>query len=306
MTGAVAAALAALGLTLAACGGGDGGRRAIEVPPRTATAADPLLALAPLGADAILEIDLARLRGNPVIGPLAEQVLPRGAGLAGTAALIGAADAMLIASYGLGEGRPRTLVLARGGRVGEVGGGAVAIGRGAVALGEPDLIDRASAVAGGAEPPLASDRSLLALRAQAMPAGADGAALRMTARLGFEARLALARELEIDAVPLTISAWADVVDDLAVIALLGGEKPADTKALRDGAAELVGRLARGAPLYGRLLSRELGRTRVEAKATTVQMVLVIGPRRLSALVGRALRALGPRAPTAAAPAGEGT
>jgi hypothetical protein len=160
-----------------------------------------------------------------------------------------------------------------------------------VALGEPALVARAHAVAGGAEPAVATDRALMSLRAQAMPSGATAAALRLTARLGFEARLALARRLEIDNVPVTISAWADVIDDLVVIALLGGERPADTRELERGAAALVRRLGEGAPLYGRMLSRELARTRIASSQTTVRLVLEVGPRRLSRLVGRALDAL---------------
>src|SRR5690606_9082710 len=105
----------------------------------------------------------------------------------------------------------------------------------------------------GRAPALSSDRGLMALRAQAMPAGARSAAVRFTARLEFEARIALARRLDLEAVPITISAWGDVVDDLALIALLGAERPEDARALERGAAELVKKLAAGAPYYGRLL-----------------------------------------------------
>src|SRR6185436_16906421 len=58
---------------------------------------------------------------------------------------------------------------------------------------------------------------LLELRRHAMPEKAPGASLRVTARLPFDARVALAHETGLDAAPAQLSAWADVVDDLALI-----------------------------------------------------------------------------------------
>lgn len=279
MRAALVALLAALG-----CGGGDGAP--IEVPVRRPTAGEPLLALAPAGADAVLEIDLARVRANPTVGRLARAIAPTSDG-----AELGRLDAVLVASYGLGDGAPRMLVLGRGGEVDRLTG-AAPIAPDAVALGDAGLIRRAHAVAGGHEPALATDRALLRLRAEAMPAAAEAAAFRLTARLSFEARVALARRLSLDTAPRTISLWADVIDDLALIARVDGDPGEGARLEKQGRA-LVARLAEGAPIYGRALARELGRIRVDGRGGGVRFTLVIGPRRLAALVAGALRLLEP-------------
>jgi hypothetical protein len=271
-----------------------GGEAAFVVPTGRAPAGDALLGLAPAGADAVLEVDLARVRRNPAVGQLARAVSPPSAEPGGAAA-IAAVDALLVLSYGLGEGAPRMLILGRGGDALRLAG-AAPLGGGAVALGDAALVRRD-------EPALAADRELQALRAWSMPAAAEAAAVRLTARLSFEARLGLARRLSLDAVPRTISLWADVVDDLALIALLGADRPRDTSDLERGSQKLVARLAQSAPLFGRPLARELGKTRVEARGALVRFTLVIGPRRLAQLVSGALRSLDAATPI---PAPEGT
>src|SRR5688572_8932413 len=79
---ATVAAVLAAGLA-AGCGGrgragrGPGssgvppsGKADSEVPPRAATGGDGLLGLLPAGADVVVELDMARLRDNPVVGAL--------------------------------------------------------------------------------------------------------------------------------------------------------------------------------------------------------------------------------------------
>ena len=73
-------------VALLACGGG--ARRPVTaqpVPTRITTVGDRIMALLPEGAQLIIEIDLARLRKNPVVGKLVTDVLtgPALPGIAG-------------------------------------------------------------------------------------------------------------------------------------------------------------------------------------------------------------------------------
>jgi hypothetical protein len=275
------------------CGGGSAGDPMVKVPARATTAGGALLGAVPAGADALLELDLARLRANPAIGPLARALSPGAAAAADPTAgggLVGG-DVLVLASYGLGDGAPRTLIVARGAAIAAVPGAVALDAVDAIAVGDAELVRRAQAAAAGAEPAIARDATMMTLRAAAMPPGAAAAAVRLTARLDFDARVALADRLELDAAPATISLWGDVVDDLAVIALLDGDRPRDAKGLEQLAGQLVRRLAAGSPVYGRLLARELGRTAVAKRAAGVRLTLVIGPKRLGRLVSRAMAVL---------------
>jgi hypothetical protein len=288
----VLAAAAGQGAVLGCGDRPDPARPALAVPARRATAGDALLAFAPAGADAVLEVDLARLRSNGAVGELARAVLPvavagQGQGEGGAAPGVIGLDVLVAMSYGLGEGEPKILMLGRGPAAERLAGAELLPG-GVVALGDPALVRRAQATAHGHEPAVTSDRELQILRAWPMPSAAGAAAVRLTARLTFDGRVALARRLDLDVVPRTISIWADVVDDLAVVALLGAERSGDAARLERDSQKLVARLARAAPLFGRPLARELGRTRVVADGPVVRFTLVIGPRRLARLVAGAL------------------
>ena len=296
------AAGAALLLAAAACGGSGRGAEAthapapppVEVPVRSATAGDRLLALAPAGADALLEIDLARLRANEQVGALVRAVTGPGAELAGqggTADLVSGSDQLLFVSYAVGGAEPGQLVLAAGPQAARIAG-AEPLADGVVAIGPPALVARARRVAAGGEPPLSEERPLLRARAMAMPEAAEGASLRMAAHLGFDARVALSRELELDAVPVWMSVWLDVADDLAGVALLGGDDDATPERLASAADRLRKRIE-AAPSFRRAgLAALAGAVTIEARATDARIVLVVGPRRLAQLVERVMARLG--------------
>jgi hypothetical protein len=288
-----AAGPALCGLVLAACGGASGGASSaaaapVEVPERRPTAGERVLGLAPSGADALLEIDLARLRDNPVVGPLVRWVTGDGAGVGG---LLATSDLIVIASYQVGQADAAQLVLAVGPDAAGLPG-AETVAEGVVALGPPELVARAREVASGREPALAGDRRLLRARALAMPKQAEGAALRAAAHLGFEARLALARELELDAVPVWLSVWVDVADDLAAVALLGADRDAEPKALAGAATRLRERVKR-TPSFRRVgLDKLAELATIDARVDDARVLLVIGPRRLGRVVRHALAQLG--------------
>ncbi len=286
-------------VALLACGGG--ARRPVTSPPvetRPATPADRIMALLPDGAQLIIEIDLARLRKNTVVGKLVTDALtgPALPGIAGQVPLspLVHADALVLASYGIGTSSAATVtVLATA----ETVPNSVPLGDGLVALG-PEIwtaqLEARAAIAGtGQIMKVTASKDLLALRDHAMPAGAPGAALRLTARLSFDARVALARQTGLDAPPAQISIWGDVVDDLAIIVDADAVDPGDkktkqpTKRLENGVRTILAGLA-GEPALQLLgLPSSISGARVVAKGTWVRTIIAIGPSHLKRVVQRA-------------------
>lgn len=256
------------------------GPKPVEVPRRQATAGESIFGHAPAGADAVLEIDLARLRKNPTVGPLVAALTAAGE-VGGDLVAIG--DVVVIASYRIGQTDAGQLVFVSGRRVGELRG-AHRISDRLVAFGPAALLREVDAVGAGQGSSLASDRGLLRTRALAMPAGAPGASLRISADLPFDARLALAKRLEIDVVPEWISVWFDVADDLAGVALLGGGEDADPKDLVTAVSRLRDRLAAAESFRRVGLDALIENVGVTTDGHDARVVLVVGPRRLARLV----------------------
>lgn len=292
-----AAALACVALV--ACGGA--ARRPVTSQPeptRIATVGDRIMALLPDGAQLIIEIDLARLRKNPVVGKLITDVLtgPALPGIAGEVPLspLAKADTLVLASYGIGTSSAATVtVLATT----ETVPNSVPLGDGLVALG-PEIwtaqLEARAAIAGtGQNIKLSASKDLLALRDHAMPVGAPGAAVRLTARLSFDARVALARQTGLDAPPAQISIWGDVVDDLAIVVDADAVDPGDkktkqaTKRLENGVRTILAGLA-GEPVLQVLgLPSSLSGARIVAKGTWVRAIIAVGPSHLQRVVKRA-------------------
>lgn len=186
------------------------------VPDRVNTAGDSLLARLPAGAQLLVELDLARLRANPVVGDALGAWLDRGVEIEGAPAVVAAplagVEAVVLAAYRVGTADASTITVATGGTPPS---DAVELGEGVWGLAAEGDTARLLAVAAGAS--LADDARLLAVRARAMPIAAEGAAVRVAARLDPTASRALAGALEVAAMPATLSLWGDVADDLAVV-----------------------------------------------------------------------------------------
>ena len=286
MRGTGWAALLAAAAVLSACGGSkkEAGPTPIEVPSRRATAGEKILGHAPAGADAVLEIDLARLRKNRVVGPLVMAVTAAGE-VGGDLVAIG--DAVVIASYRIGQTDAGQLVFVAGPRVGELRG-AHRIDDALVVFGPPALVREVDAIGAGHGASLLTDRPILRARALAMPAGAEGAALRIAADLPFDARLALATRLEVEIVPEWISVWFDVADDMAGIALLGGGADANPRDLVTAVARLRDRLVAADSVKSLGLDGLIENVEVQIAGHDARVVLVVGPRRLASLVAGAM------------------
>jgi hypothetical protein len=263
-------------------------------PVREATAGDALLDQLPPGAEVLVELDLARLRGNAVVGEMARALLaaPPEAGDAdgaGTvladamAAPLAGADAVVLAAYRVGTPAATTITIVQGGAPGD---GAIELGDGRWALAVEGDVAAILEAASDDGDDLRDDAALLTTRAWAMPAGADGASLRITARLPGPARAALADALGVDDAPGALSVWGDVADDLAIVARLADEP--GTPAARGRAAPpwlpavrtLRDRIA-ALPELGALgLARPIADADIRRDDGGVRVAVVIAPGRL--------------------------
>jgi hypothetical protein len=287
MRGRAVAALAVAGAV--ACGGGGNDAPPPRYPQaqlaREATAADPLLAMAPEGANLVVEIDVARLRDNAVVGELfaafTAEAPPQFAGLAG-------ADVVVLVSYDVGDPEAGSLLIVRGGTAPD---GAVRLDDTTAATGPPELVARVEALQGGHGGSVADDDKLMLLRDSAMPAKATSASVRVTARLDFDSRVGLSGMMDLDMVPSAISVWGDVVDDLAVVALLSGEEITDGKHLAELVKEWRSRAARHGVTEAWSVGYLLDRVQVEYTGNLARATFVVGPRALERVVQRLRRKL---------------
>ncbi len=278
---------------LASCGGGRARNRTPSTVsnaiPRAATAGDRMLALLPDGAQLVVEVDLARLRANPIVGPLIVKVL----GGNGIPQLAGFADAdgVVFAAYGLGTSQAATLTLftAR-----QPLAGATPIMDDIYGVGVADWIAQVQARAAIEKTSgLAASKDLLALRERAMPEGAPGASLRISARLTFDARIALARITGIENAPGQLSVWADVVDDLAIVVDADATDPGDKQpknAVKRMSRTMQGALAmvsREPAIIALGLPSSVSGAKVATRGSWIRAIIAIGPRHLQRVVERA-------------------
>jgi hypothetical protein len=290
---------------IAACGG--------HAPPpitaaRTPTPGENILALLPAGAQIIVEIDLARLRANPAVGETAKQALGSlgadsrvpGLPISVLGSPLANADQIVLAAYGVGTAQAATITILA--TKGEVPGGQ-RITPELVALGPEDWVGQLQTRAAlAAAHPLAVPADVLRLRDHAMPVGATGAVVRITARLSFDARVALARVTGLAAAPAELSVWCDIADDLAVVVDADAVDPADhdAKAKKSSTRELAHTL-RG--LFTQLADTELVRqlgvptsfadARMVTEGSWVRAIVDVGPRHLARVAERARAMLAP-------------
>lgn len=292
---------------IAACGGHTTAPATVT-PTRVPTPGEQILALLPDGAQVIVEIDLARLRANAAIGETAKQVLGvlgadsrlPGLPISVFGSPLANADQVVLAAYGVGTAQAATLTILA--TKAEVPGGQ-RITPELVALGPEDWVGqlqtRAVLAAGH---PLAVPEDLLRLRDHAMLKGATGAVMRVTARLSFDARIALARVTGLPAAPAALSLWCDVSDDLVVVIDADANDPTDhsAKAKKDSARQLA-HTVRG--LLTTLADTELVRAlgvptsladaKLITEGTWVRAIVAVGPRHLARVAERARAMLVP-------------
>lgn len=265
------------------------------VPERARTAGDELLALAPEGADVAVELDIARLRDNPVISPLLRGLAGAGVHVIGDVdgqlpvdlSVLQQADTVVLCAYHVGEDRATTITLVRGPT--PLG---TRIDRRTHVLGPPEWIARVLRVHAGTEPSLVDDLQFMSVRTRAMPRRAEGAFFRVSARLDFDARVELANKFDLDIAPATLSVWADVADDLAVVSTMRGAVPAEGDSLRRALVRGRDRLAQVPWVRARYLHFTVRGTDITVSDGNARVVLIIGPRRLQNMINRLARMFG--------------
>jgi hypothetical protein len=276
--------LAALAACGSAGGGGAGGGAAVNVPERATTAGDALLAQLPAGAEILVEIDLARLRGNPIVGEVAKELLHAPPAFVGApAAPLEDATAVALAAYNVGTPAASTITIVAGGtRPPE----ALDLGDDRWALAaEGDTAVLLATDAGG--PSVAGDAALLTARAWAMPPAADGASLRVAARLSADARAGLAESFGLASAPATISVWGDVADDLAIIARFADAKPSKKKPpWLPELARVLTQVAANPSVNALGLSAPINDADVQREKSGVTITILVAPGRLRRAVER--------------------
>ncbi len=291
-----------------------------ETPSFTSTA-DRILPLFPDGAQVIVEVDLARLRANPVVGALITQIVAGdiAAPMPGEVPPLSLAhvDTMVMASYGVGTSSAATIIVLA--TADPVPSG-ITLADGLVVLGPSEWtaqVEARAAIAGvtGANttPTLAAPKELRTLRDHAMPPKAPGASLRITARLPFDARVALGRATGLDTPPAQLSIWGDVVDDMVIIVDLDASDPGDTakrskdksSATKRMEASLRGVLAGLAnetalELVG--FGPSIEGAEIVTRGSWVRAIIAVGPKRLARIVDRAKALLAAPPPAEPVPA----
>jgi hypothetical protein len=269
-----------------------------------------MLALLPDGAQVVVELDLSRLRSNPVVGEVATRAflqlgadsrLP-GLPVAVQGSPLAAADLVVLAAYGVGTPQAATLTLLD--TKTDVTG-ATRLSPELVVLGSSDWVGQVqtraaiAAAHNGVVHPIAATEELLRLREHAMPAGASGAVLRITARLPFDARVALSRQTGLEATPAQVSVWCDVADDLAIVVDADAVDPGD-RASKDAARRLVGTIratlsaAADDPTVRAIgVPNSLIDARLVTQGTWVRTIIAIGPRHLQRAIERVRAMLTP-------------
>lgn len=299
-------AFAAFLLIACSCGGRGRGTAVPVEPDRPATLAEQMLALFPDGAQVVIEIDLARLRANAVVGSVAAQALAQlgadaklpGLPLVVQGSPLATADHLVMAAYGVGTDSATTIsVLAT--KADSVPN-AVRLTDGLFALGPPEWTRQLEARAAIArQTPLVASRDLLRLRDHAMPEQAPGAVLRVTARLPFDARVSLARQTGLSLAPAQLSVWADVVDDFALIVDADAADPGDkknkdaAKRMHASLEALLHALAAEPVMRALGVSTSLTDARYVEQGTWVRAIVAVGPRHLGRAVERARAMLPP-------------
>jgi hypothetical protein len=293
--------------------------------PMPATPGDKLIAMLPQGAQVVVELDLARLRANAVVGPVVREALVEntlslpgataGSGSAIPPSPLAGAEQIVLAAYGVGTAHAATLTLIAAPHDLP---GAVKIIDGFYAVGPPDWIEQVQnrvtlATTGEAKFAIHAPAELLTLREHAVPAGAPaGASLRVTAMLPFDARVALARQTGLDSAPSQVSAWGDVADDLALIVDCDADDPGNRAASgkKSDAPRRLEAMLRGAlaavaeqPVARALgLPGSLSNARLITRGTWVRAIVAIGPAHLARVIERATKLLREPPPPPEAPA----
>ena len=160
--------LLAIAVVAFACGGKSALKQTTPDPvPESKTLADKIVALLPPNAQIIVELDLARLRANPVVGETFTKVTAAPIDLPADLPKppLAIADVIVFAAYGVGTSSAATIVVI--GSTQEIAD-ATRIRDGLWAMGPGEWIRQLEARA-ALDVPVVASRELLELRERSMP-----------------------------------------------------------------------------------------------------------------------------------------
>jgi hypothetical protein len=287
----------------AACGGPSSAATpaAPKLGPVPQTPAERILGLLPAGAQVVVEIDLARLRQNAVIGGLVTRAIAGDQlglpdSVAGTGGSpLATAELLVLAAYGVGTAEAATVtVLAAPAPIADT----IRVAEGLYAIGPEAWVGQVEQRAAiTVDAPLGAPADLLELRDRAMPPKAPGASIRITAQLSFDARVALARQVGLENAPGQVSVWADVVDDLAIVIDADSSDPGE-KTTKQSVARLeatmkgaLSEMADLAAVRALGLPSSLAGAKLVVRGTWVRTIIAIGPNHLKRVAERAEKLL---------------
>lgn len=280
------------------------------------TTAERMIALLPDGAQVIVELDLARLRGNAVVGDLVTRAVSAVAttqvpGLnvpvslgcesrpdqaIATECALATSDLIVFAAYGVGTASASTIAVLATTR--DIQGG-IRVAPDLVALGPEQWTGQiATRAAIAAAQPLSVPERVLDLRARSFPTGATGAVVRVVAVLSFDARVAFARLTGFEA-PAQVSLWGDVADDAAVVLDADATDPGTRRGSESGRRFAVAlrkaltAIGQTPPVRALGVTSSIDQARFAVAGPWVRAVITIGPRHLARVVERARAMLTP-------------
>lgn len=265
--------------SMGACGSNQAPSKGIQ--KRQATGAETLLSLVPKGVSALLEIDLKRVRQTEFFTPLMNNLVGQVDGQPMDAMAQG--DALVIASYGVGAKAERLILIKDDASEKHLG---QPVAPGVWGKASPTILDEVQATKAQGAGSIQNDSSMMTLRAESMPKKSTGAILRFLAHLNFDERVSLSKRFGWHDVPTKVSLWGDIIDDLAVICRLETGSVASAISLSKEIAIQKTRWGRSREIRRLGLRSEIANMNTRVDGHNVEIVFVIGPKRLQKLLKR--------------------
>ncbi len=248
--------------------------RSVKKIERAQTAGDAILRYVPDGANLLLEFDLERVRKNEKVGKAFES---------------GSSDLSMV-----GVAKISTLVLA-GFHVGTKEAGMLIFVKSKskpeetftrvhgdiYVAGPPQLKKRIAPMKAHPKQSILGDKQLMALRAGAMPEKAKAASFRAVYNIDLQQQLGLANIMGIEVAPSSLSVWADVADDFALVAMANSRSAVEREEVVRAAKRWLFGIVGSEVGQAYQLAKVRPTVRLNSQEKTTVVVATIGPKSLS-------------------------
>ena len=188
-----------------------------------------LLAMVPYNMDFVFAMNVKRMRTHHQLKHLWTTNALLSSNIANiTMKNLVNADEMVMVSTSVGTGNADTLTLIRGSNVLAIPN-SVRIDKRTIAIGSKPMIAMIQQTINGERSSIINKRNNVI---NAMPLKALSFSVYAFGCFTFDARVSLARLLDLNSVPVCVSAWGDVVDDLAIIVHMTGKDTLEAVGLK--------------------------------------------------------------------------